>query len=40
VAIIVYALIAWVLVKAIGLVMGDSRREVRTTSSRIDTRVR
>ena len=40
VAIIVYALIAWVLVKAIGLVMGDSRREVRTTSSQIDTRVR
>jgi len=40
VAIIVYALIACVLVKAIGLVMGDSRREVRTTSSQIDTRVR
>jgi uncharacterized protein YggT (Ycf19 family) len=40
VAIIVYALIAWVLVKAIGLVMGDSRREVRTTSSQVDTRVR
>jgi len=39
VAIIVYALIAWVLVKAVGLVMGDSRRGVRTTSSQIDTRV-
>jgi len=40
VAIIVYALIAWVLVKAVGLVMGDSRSGVRTTSSQIDTRVR
>ena len=40
VAILVYALIAWVLVKALGLVMGDSRRGVRTTSSQIDTRVR
>jgi YggT family protein len=39
VAIIVYALIAWVLVEAVGLVMGDSRRGVRTTSSQIDTRV-
>lgn len=40
VAILVYALIAWVLVKAVGLVMGDTRRGVRTTSSQIDTRVR
>ena len=40
VALIVYALIAWVLVKAVGLVMGDSRRGVRTTSSQINTRVR
>ncbi|WP_423223371.1 YggT family protein [Candidatus Amarolinea aalborgensis] len=40
VAILVYALIAWVLVKAIGLVIGDTRRGVRTTSSQIDTRVR
>jgi YggT family protein len=40
VAIIIYALIAWVLVKAVGLVMGDSRHGVRTTSSQIDTRVR
>ena len=40
VAIFVYALIAWVLVKAVGLVMGDSRRGVRTTSSQIDTRVK
>ena len=39
-AIIVYSLIAWVLVKAVGLVMGDSRSGVRTTSSQIDTRVR
>jgi len=40
VAIIVYALIAWVLVEAVGLVMGNSGRGVRTTSSQIDTRVR
>ena len=40
VAILVYALIAWVLVKIVWLVMGDSRRGVRTTSSQIDTRVR
>lgn len=40
VAILVYALIAWVLVKAVGLVMGDARRGVRTTTSQIDTRVR
>ena len=33
VAILVYALIAWVLVKAVGLVMGDTRRGVRTTTS-------
>ena len=40
VAILVYALIAWVLVKIVWLVMGDSRRGVRTTSSQLDTRVR
>ena len=40
VAIIVYAVIAWVLVEAVGLVIGDSGRGVRTTSSQIDTRVR
>jgi hypothetical protein len=40
VAILVYALIAWVLVKAVGLVLGETRRGVRTTSSQIDTRVR
>ncbi len=40
VAIVVYALIAWVLVKVVSLVLGDSRRGVRTTSSQIDTRVR
>jgi uncharacterized protein YggT (Ycf19 family) len=39
-AIIVYSLVAWVLVKAVELVMGDSRSGVRTTSSQIDTRVR
>ncbi len=37
VAILVYALIAWVLVKAVGLVLGDTRRGVRTTSRHIDT---
>ena len=39
-AIVVYALIAWVLVKIVGLVMGDTRRGVHTTSNQIDTRVR
>ena len=38
VAILVYALIAWVLVKIVWLMIGDSRRGVRTTtSSHIDT---
>jgi hypothetical protein len=40
VAIFVYALIAWVLVKIVWLAIGDSRRGVRTTSSQIDTRSR
>ena len=40
VAIVVYALIAWVLVKIVGLLMGDTRRGVHTTSNQIDTRVR
>jgi len=40
VAMLVYALIAWVLVKIVWLVMGDSRRGLRTTSRQIDTRVR
>ena len=40
VAIVVYALIAWVLVKIVWLMLGDSRRGVRTTSSQIDTRSR
>jgi hypothetical protein len=40
VAILVYALIAWVLVKIVWLALGDSRRGVRTTSSQIDTRSR
>ena len=39
VAILVYALIAWVRFKAVGLVLGDTRRDVRTTSRQIDTRV-
>jgi YggT family protein len=38
VAIIVYALIAWVLVKIVWLTMTDSRRGRVTTSSRTDTR--
>ena len=38
VAILVYALIGWVLVKIVWLTMGDSRRGVRTTSSQIDRR--
>jgi uncharacterized protein YggT (Ycf19 family) len=40
VAILVYALIAWVLVKVVALLMGDSRRGVRTTTSQFDTRAR
>ena len=40
VAILVYALIAWVLVKIVWLTLGDSRRGVRTTSRQIDTRSR
>ena len=40
VAILVYALIAWVLVKIVGLVLGETRRGVHTTSSQIDTRIR
>jgi len=40
VAIAIYALIAWVLVKIVWLMMGDARRGVRTTSSQIDTRSR
>ena len=38
VAIIVYALIAWVLAKAVWLLLGDSRRGVHTMASQIDTR--
>lgn len=33
VAILVYALIAWVLVKIVWLIKGDTRRSVRTTTS-------
>jgi YggT family protein len=39
VAILVYAMIAWVLVKVVGLLMGDRRSGVRTTSSQVDTHV-
>lgn len=40
VAILVYALLAWILAKLVELMMGDSRRGVRTTSSQVDTHVR
>lgn len=40
VAILVYALIAWVLVKLVWMTMGDSRSGTHTTSSQIDTRSR
>ena len=40
VAIAVYALLAWVLVKVAWLVLGDTRRAVRTTSSQTDTRIK
>jgi hypothetical protein len=37
-AILIYALIAWVLVKIVWLTLADARRGVHTTSSQIDTR--
>ena len=40
VAILVYALIAWVFIKIVWLALGDSRRGVRTTASQLDTRSR
>jgi len=40
VAILVYALIAWVVVKIVRMTLAVSRRGVRTTSSQIDTRSR
>jgi len=40
VAILVYALVAWALVKIVWLLMGDSRRGVHSTSTQIDTRSR
>jgi YggT family protein len=40
VAMLIYALIAWVLVKAVGLVMGETRRGVHTSSSQLDTQTR
>ena len=39
VAIVVYALFAWILVKAVGLVLGDTRRGAHTTTSHTDTRM-
>lgn len=36
-AILVYALLAWVLVKIVWLVLGNSRRGTHTTSSQIET---
>ncbi len=38
VALVVYALIAWVLAKLVWLVFGESRSAVTTTSSSVDTR--
>ena len=40
VAILVYALIAWVLVKAVGLLAGETRRGVHTSSSQVDMQTR
>ncbi len=40
VAIIVYALIAWLLAKLVWLVMGDNRTAVQTTTRNVDTHVR
>jgi uncharacterized protein YggT (Ycf19 family) len=40
VAIVVYALLAWVLVKIVKVTMGDSRRGIHTQASRVDTDVR
>jgi YggT family protein len=37
VAILIYALIAWVLVKMVWLALGNSRRGVRTTASQVNT---
>jgi uncharacterized protein YggT (Ycf19 family) len=38
VALVVYALIAWLLAKLVWLVFGESRSAVTTTSSSVDTR--
>jgi uncharacterized protein YggT (Ycf19 family) len=40
VAIFVCALIAWVLARAVGLIMGETRWGTRTTSSQFDTQTR
>ena len=40
VAIVVYALLAWVLVKIVKVTMGDSRRGIHTQASRVDTELR
>jgi hypothetical protein len=39
VAIIVYALVAWLLVRVLWLAAGEDRRGVRTTTERIDRRI-
>jgi YGGT family protein len=40
VAIVFYALLAWVLVKIVQLTLDDTRSAIHTHSSRVDTRVR
>jgi len=40
IALVVYALLGWVLVQVVWLALGDTRRSVRTTSSHTDTNVR
>jgi YggT family protein len=40
VAIVVYALLAWVLAKIVKVAMGDSRTGVHTRASRVDTELR
>jgi len=39
-AIVVYALLAWVLAKIVQLTMGDTRTAVHTRASRVDTELR
>lgn len=40
VAIVVYALVAWVLVKVAWLLLGETRRGVRTHTSSVDSQIR